>query len=160
MKLFMMVMVVLFIYLPIQCYFFYTNWPNPFYSYTFSRTHQPTWGAVLYLHIYTFPQFQYWNWSPISLAILLFFWYGVTNEAINGYRVGLLRVGFGRCWPILKEPYVSKKRNAGTRPSKASWLQNLDLVSRAVNYMDGKNKDGTEKITTVKSQVNQSTQSR
>jgi pheromone a factor receptor len=149
-KLFLMVLVVLLLYLPILCYFFYTNWPAPFYPYSFARTHPKTWGAILYLHIAEFPAFQYWNWSPITLAFLLFFWYGITNEAINSYREGLVKIGFGKIWPILREPYVPRRSTNGSSPSRASWLNKFDMVSKAVSYMDTVKKDTTN---TTKSQT-------
>jgi pheromone a factor receptor len=145
-----MAVIVLLLYMPLLCYFFYIDWPAPFYPYSFKRVHGPLWNVALFLHIDDYPEFQYLNWSPVALGFLIFFFYGVTTEAINRYREGLLKLGLGHLWPVLKEPYVPSRSKTGSTfsTSRSSWLQKFDVMSKAVNYMDSRKDAGSQENST------------
>ncbi|KAG0652332.1 Pheromone a factor receptor [Hyphodiscus hymeniophilus] len=108
-KLFTMTVVLLIIYLPVLGYFFYTNVRGGFGPYSYSRIHNPMiWNQIIYFHTADYPETQYWAWFPITFAYILFFWYGLTYEAIECYRRTLAFCGFAKIWPSLNHPHQSK----------------------------------------------------
>lgn len=137
-KLFAMTSVVLIIYLPVICYFFYTNIPNPFVAYSWNRIHNPVvWNYVIYFHTADYPDVQYWPWVPIGLAFILFFWYGLTYEAIECYRRFLVICGLGKFWPTLREPYQRKRNTRASMSTRQSWVAKFDMLEKAAKYLDG-----------------------
>jgi hypothetical protein len=144
-KLFTLAVILLLIYLPAVCYFFYTNIPDPFVPYSWSRIHNSmAWDQILYLHTADFPDVQYWPWVPVGLSYILFFWYGFSHEAIECYRNGLILCGFANYCPILKRPHEPRRRNRSNISSRKSWLAKFDFIERTVVYLDGtKNRSQT-----------------
>ncbi|XWW96973.1 hypothetical protein V2A60_004953 [Cordyceps javanica] len=67
---------------------------------------QPPWGAILFLPSSAI-SFGSLNNGYISIitAIPIFIFFGMTKDAMNSYRVILLRLGLGRIWPSLHNEY-------------------------------------------------------
>jgi pheromone a factor receptor len=139
-KLFFMSCSILLVYLPVECYFFYFNMPDPFVPYSWSRIHDPaSWNLVLYFHTSEEPAAQFLSWPGVSIGFLVFLWYGLNIEAIEKYIYCAVKCGFARIWPILTEPYQPRRRGSAGG-SRTTWTSHFDVISKAVQYLDGARK--------------------
>lgn len=64
------------------------------------------------------------NYIPTLTAIVIFFVFGTTTEALNDYRKMLLCFGLGYIFPKLRQEYVPDTRRSGRR----SWLSSLSRI--------------------------------
>lgn len=101
MRLYILCVVWIVVYIPIEVYLIYTNAEvlsdKP---YSWSQTHShfdtivlvPSGGEVFY---------DRWVWLGSGIAVFVFFGFG--RDALNMYRAGLLALGLGRLFPSLKQ---------------------------------------------------------
>ncbi|RFU24072.1 hypothetical protein B7463_g12266, partial [Scytalidium lignicola] len=139
-KLFMLSLSLLIIYLPVMFYFLYVNMKgsSPWIPYSFSRIHDPaTWEPIIFLSLEDAPDLQWDGWLPISMGFLIVFFYGIGDEAIEIYRDFLVKLGFGKIWPSLKQP---RQRRRGPT---SGWTHRFNLVHRAMKYFD-KSRQGSD----------------
>lgn len=64
------------------------------------------------------------NYIPTLTAIVIFFVFGTTTEALNDYRKMLLFFGLGYVLPRLRQEYSPDRRRSGRR----SWLSSLSKI--------------------------------
>ncbi|KAJ2905937.1 hypothetical protein MKZ38_003725 [Zalerion maritima] len=98
-----------------------------FGPFSFSKNHgplyntavlMPVWGMTWYDHSW------YWVWSIQTIPVFWFF--GLTKDAVNMYRHGALIMGLGKLFPRLYEEYDPdrSRRLSGSQgsSSKRSWV--------------------------------------
>ena len=148
-KLFIIACFLLVVLVPIEAYCFYVNIPKTINNYSFSRTHDPlAWNAVVFFSTSDIPNLQYYGWFTIALCFQVFAFFGFTNESIDSYRKGLVRLGFGFIWPSLKESRESRRlRMLSERGSTSTLSGHFDLVGKALKYFEGSRK--SSQATTV-----------
>ncbi len=124
------------IYFPIQCTFVYRAIPLPLEPYSWSRVHDPaSWNPILYYHTSDAPLLQYNNWGSIGMGLVMFLYFGFNDESIDTYRRWMVKIGFGKVWPSLKEP--RRRRGSSSMGSRGSFGSHFDLVGEAMRYFDG-----------------------
>jgi pheromone a factor receptor len=123
-RLFYMALSILIPYLPLTIYFSIDNLISslPLRAYNFSAAHNPeTWWLVPPV---TSDQvgfaFQNVAYIPILTAIPIFWFFGLTKDAVNTYRRYLLVVGVGRLFPRLYQEYDPDARLYATG-SSSKW---------------------------------------
>jgi hypothetical protein len=123
------------VYFPVNAYIFYLNLPSPFIPYSWSRVHAPElWDPIIYYTTASQPTLQYFNWCGIAMAFLAFFFYGMSNDAIDLYKGWAVKLGFTKCFPSLARPREVEVRRGSA--SRGSWSSHFDLVSKAIHYFD------------------------
>jgi hypothetical protein len=131
MKLVILAFLLVFCYIPISCIFFKNSLPKGgITSYSWGRNHAPGWGGV-YLDTleHAGKHFQYLGWASIAWNILMFFFFGLNDAAIDTYRFLLVKMGMGKIWPSLRRPRQPRRRGTSTIHKIASWLLNkLDFI--------------------------------
>ena len=120
-----MSLILLVIFLPVQCYIFYRNAAFPLQPYSWSIIHGKGWWNILLIPTYGSVTFD--RWVRIALGFTVFFCFGLGQDAMTMYRTWLLKMGLGRIFPRLRreqlpthmhrssggrfESYSSKARN-------------------------------------------------
>lgn len=114
-------------YVPLQMAFFVINLketltlltPYDYYAIHFIPYPYP-WKAIIFLPSWDM-DFATLNqpWVAIVTTIPIVMFFGMTQDAIDAYRGFLVQLGFGFCFPKLKDPYKPKPRSNET--SKRSW---------------------------------------
>jgi hypothetical protein len=141
-KLAIIALAILIIYLPVQILFIFRALPRYWVPYDWNRIHNSAyWGTISYYHTQDVPLLQYSGWATISYGFVLLPFYGFNDEAISAYRRWLVVIGFGKCFPSLKEPYRPRGRGelftgsqSQSRSSEPSGR--FDLVAKAMSYFD------------------------
>jgi pheromone a factor receptor len=131
MKLVILVFLLAFCYIPISCIFFKNSFPKGgITSYSWGRNHAPGWGDIYFDTLWHAGKlFQYIGWASIAWNILMFFFFGLNDAAIDTYRLLLVKLGMGKIWPSLRRPGQSHRRGTSTIHKIASWLLNkLDVI--------------------------------
>jgi hypothetical protein len=143
-KLAMIAMAILLVYLPIQVLFIFRSVPHFWVPYDWDRIHNPKyWGTISYYHTQDAPLLQYSGWAAISYGFLMLPFYGFNDEAICTYRRWLVMIGFGSCFPSLKEPYRPRGSGGSSFGSGSSTLGRFDIVDRAMKYFDTESHPGS-----------------
>lgn len=92
-------------YIPVECYVLYFNFNNmdP-EGYSWASVHDPEkWNEILMVPSGGSIIYNRWVWVSCGLIVFVFFGFG--KDAINMYRTGLLAVGFGKLFPSLRREY-------------------------------------------------------
>ncbi|KAB5558404.1 pheromone A receptor-domain-containing protein [Coniochaeta sp. 2T2.1] len=126
-KLFFMCISTMAPFFPIQMLFLYTNIAGGLKNlrpYDFKTIHNPaTFNLVTFR---TSPAMSFLemnrNYICIITVVPLFWYFGLTKEAINVYRVYCLNLGLGRFWPKLHEEYEPDRTRTNT---VRSWGANI-----------------------------------
>jgi pheromone a factor receptor len=116
------------IYTPMNIYHFYSNVNIEYYTYSWDAVHTSNWNDILYVPVIGLRTLD--RWSFIGMAYLVFIFFGTGNDALEIYRVGLVKMGFSRIFPQLKEP----RQRRGS--SDQTWSSRLSLISRARSYFE------------------------
>ncbi|KKA28697.1 hypothetical protein TD95_003429 [Thielaviopsis punctulata] len=125
-RLYLMSLSILIPYLPCALYVVASNLRAiiPFREYDFKKLHGVgelgTWNTVIYFvdeWALSFPMNYCWVYPLFALPIFLFF--GLSTDAINEYRVALVKCGFAKIWPGLLEEY------SPYRTYQPSWLGSI-----------------------------------
>lgn len=108
-RLFLMALMLLLIFLPVQFYILAVNLSYPHRPYSWSAVHSPDWSSIIMIP--TGGQVAFDRWIRVSSGFLVFLFFGTGTEAMSMYRKWLLRLGFGHCFPRLAHP----RRTSGAR---------------------------------------------
>jgi pheromone a factor receptor len=94
-------------YVPVECYVLYFNINNLAREpYSWSSTHDPqTWKEIIMVPSGGTFTYTRWIWLSCGFAVFVFFGFG--RDAVNMYRTGLLAIGLGRIFPSLRQDYRS-----------------------------------------------------
>ncbi|KAH7349483.1 pheromone receptor [Plectosphaerella cucumerina] len=115
-RLYLLTLTILIPYVPISCAFAALNISQniPIRGFNFHKIHfeaEPfPWNSVLLVPSTELP-FVFLNakYIPIFSGLLILFFFGGTQDAINDYRRVLVALGLGRIFPILYEEYHRDK---------------------------------------------------
>lgn len=93
------------------------------------------------------------------MAFTMFVFFGFNDEAVDSYRRGLVQCGAGRIWPSLKlsreqrwESSSGGSNGRGSATGSSRWSSlgsHLDLVSKAMKYLDGDKRKGSSSASTA-----------
>ena len=130
-KLFFMCMSTMVLFLPLQIFFLYMNIKaglDSLMPYDFKKIHDsPMFDLVTFT---TSPGMGFLDMNSNYVAIVtvgpLFWYFGLTKEAINIYRVYCLNIGLGRLFPRLREEYNPDRSRGGSK----SWVQKISGALR------------------------------
>ncbi|KAF4457563.1 pheromone a factor receptor [Fusarium austroafricanum] len=120
-RLYLMVLAILIPYLPLVIALAVLNMLKAFplesfdYSLIHDRTFPYPWSSIIFVPSSSV-NFGYLNncYIDILSAIPVVFFFGMTKDAMNSYRRGLLFFGFGRCFPKLHEEYDPDRTTYGS----------------------------------------------
>lgn len=85
----------------------------------------PPWGMTFWDH--------HWYWVWVLHAVPIFWFFGLTKDAVNIYRVGALKLGLGTLYPSLHDEYdPDKSRRSGGSGSR-SWR--IRLANKIKNHL-------------------------
>jgi hypothetical protein len=119
------------IYTPISIWFFYINVNIPLTTYRWDEVHNSvTSNSVVYLPAqgpYTFD-----HYIPGAMAIFVFVFFGMGEDATNIYQAISVKCGLGYCFPSL----LRERRRSREEGKKTSWLGKLSLVMVGKKYFD------------------------
>lgn len=133
-KLYFMCMSTMVLILPLQMFFLYTNIAaglDNLMPYDFAKIHNPaTFNLITFK---TTPGISFLemnsNYVAIVTCLPLFWFFGLTKEAINTYRVYSLNLGLGILFPRLHEEYdPDRSRNTN---QNMSWRQKISGVLKS-----------------------------
>jgi pheromone a factor receptor len=131
-KLYLLAVVIMVPYFPIEMLFLYSNIMNGLHNlqpYNFAKTHNsPSFTRITYSS-YAETDFVEMNHNYIAIltVIPIFWFFGVTKEAVNTYRVYGLALGLGKWFPKLHDEYDPDRTRTG--PSTRSWSWGAQLGS-------------------------------
>lgn len=98
--------------------------------YSWSRIHGPSWGHIILIPTVGSVTFDRWIQLAVGLTVFVFF--GLGNDAMSMYRRWLLKMGFGKLFPTLRQRTQTSER----RPSTGSETDSFS--SRAYTFVKGK----------------------
>ncbi|ELR09478.1 hypothetical protein GMDG_00660 [Pseudogymnoascus destructans 20631-21] len=129
-RLFLLSLLLLFIYLPLNIYWFYTNLTQlPFEPYSWSAIHDPTrWESIPYvpaMGVFTFDRYV-----PAAMALFVFAFFGVGTEARRIYAAMAMGLGLGKCFPRL----LQERRPSVDGGNGGGW-DKLSLVAFGKRYV-------------------------
>ncbi|OBT61629.1 hypothetical protein VE03_08839 [Pseudogymnoascus sp. 23342-1-I1] len=145
-RLFILSLLLLFLYLPLNIFFFYTNVAQHREPYSWHRVHPPSWGLVPYLPamgIFTFDRYV-----PVVMAVFVFAFFGTGTEARRIYAAIGIAVGLGSCFPRLLQERRPSTDGVG---EKRGWMDKLSLVSLGKRYFAKFSSRGSEAATEMTS---------
>jgi len=96
-RLFVLSLVLLVINLPLTFYVFYRNLDQPLTTYDWDLVHGKGWNYILRVPSYDIVQFD--RWVSVGAGYILFFVFGMGNDALKMYRGWLDTIGLGRYLP-------------------------------------------------------------
>lgn len=134
-KLFLMTMVILVPFFPMQMFWLYSNIVsglNDLQPYDFHRIHSS--GTFNLVTFTTSDKMSFvemnMNYVAILSVIPIAWFFAATKDAINTYRVYLLALGMGRFFPKLHVEYEpDRTRSSGPR----SWGQQISNILKSSN---------------------------
>ena len=104
MRLYIICIVWIVCYIPVECYTLYLNFNGQHDSYSWSSTHDPeNWAVIIMVPSGGKAMFARWLWLSCGFVVFVFFGFG--RDAVNMYRTALLAIGLGRMFPSLKQDY-------------------------------------------------------
>ena len=98
--------------------------------YSWSRIHGPSWWHIILIPTVGSVTFDRWIQLAVGLTVFVFF--GLGNDAMSMYRRWLLKLGFGKVFPALRQQTQASDR----RPSTGS--ETGSFSSRAYTFVKGK----------------------
>jgi len=101
MRLFLIALIFIIVCLPVQLYVFYRNCAVPHLPYSWDLVHSPEWWHIFMVPTDGMVPFDRWIW--LGCGFLVFFFFGLGKDATKMYRRWLIKLGFGRIFPTLKE---------------------------------------------------------
>ncbi|KAF8861901.1 STE3-domain-containing protein [Acephala macrosclerotiorum] len=158
-KLVLITLSLIVIYLPIQMVLFFKVLPTDLVSYSWSRVHDPTiWNPIEYFHTGDYPNIQYNGWAGVGVAFLLWAFFGFNDDAVDTYRLWMVKMGLAHFWPSLKNTREARRamRNSrrGSSVTGVSLSSSLDLVGKVMKYFDGDLRRVSDGTTIVNRQSN------
>ena len=68
----------------------------------------------------------------------MFLFFGFNDEAIDTYRGWLVKLGFAKIWPSLREPRLPPglRERSGSSSSGSTFSSHFDLVGKAMKHFD------------------------
>jgi pheromone a factor receptor len=133
-KLFFMCISILVPFFPMQMFWLYGNIMAAVATlqpYDFNKSHNrsSTFNLVTFTTSQGVSFFEMnTNYIPILTVLPLFWFFGVTKEAVNIYRVYLLNIGLGKWFPKLHEEYDPDRTRDG---SQRSWGQQISVFLKS-----------------------------
>lgn len=99
-RLFILSIMLILVFLPLQIYTFTRNLEYGVIGYHWSWTHPEGWGFIQIMP--TFGVVFWDKWIQGGSGILLFFLFGIGDDALKMYRLWLRKCGFGKIFPAIK----------------------------------------------------------
>ncbi|MCJ1351119.1 MAG: a-factor receptor [Icmadophila ericetorum] len=126
-------MSILLIFLPSEAYILYKNAEFPLETYSWAAIHGSEWGTIIEEPSSGTVIFD--RWIRIAAGFLIFFSFGLGNEATSIYRRWLIKFGFAKIFPSLGRPRVSRQNfNSSTNTSsKESYASKFKLWARRIS---------------------------
>ncbi|OBT89330.1 hypothetical protein VE02_01402 [Pseudogymnoascus sp. 03VT05] len=153
-RLLIMSLLLLFIYLPLNIYWFYVNLAQPLEPYSWSAVHEPVnWEIIPYvpaMGVFTFDRYV-----PAAMALFVFAFFGVGTDARRIYAAICVALGFGKCFPRLLQ-----ERRPSVDGGKGGWLDKLSLVALGKRYFAKFGNRGSQAATEMTSTTTQHSSSR
>lgn len=118
-------------YLPIQLTLFVLRIIQsiPLLPYDFNRVHSETWGMIIFIPSTMLDETALLSdYIPIITVIPIFWFFGLTKDAINTYRTYLVAIGLGRVFPGLNEEYDPDRRGNTTASSFSRFRTQLTSI--------------------------------
>lgn len=125
-RLFIMSLLLLLIYLPLNIYWFYANLSQPLEPYSWAAIHASSARDIVFLPalgIFTFDRYV-----PVAMSLFVFAFFGVGTEARGIYAAMARGLGLGMCFPRL-----GRERRPST-DGRGGWLDRLSLVAGGKRY--------------------------
>lgn len=99
MRLFGMAFTLILVIFPVECFVLYKNAANNLSPYSWSRIHGlDAWAVTM---VPTKGSVSFDRWIQIGAGIFVFIFFGMGQDAMKGYKKGLLMMGLGRVFPSL-----------------------------------------------------------
>lgn len=99
-RLFLLSMVLLVIFIPLQFYVLFRNSVEPpLIPYSWDQTHGPQWQDIMLIP--TGGKVYYDRWFQLALGFGVFIFFGFGHDAQTMYRKWLLKAGLGQVFPCL-----------------------------------------------------------
>ncbi|KFX92788.1 hypothetical protein V490_05181 [Pseudogymnoascus sp. VKM F-3557] len=144
-RLFIMSLLLLLIYLPLNIFWFYANISQsiPLEPYSWAAAHDAaTWNVIPYLPaigVFTFDRYV-----PAAMALFVFAFFGTGTEARRIYAGIATACGLAKCFTRLKQ-----ERRPSKDAGEGGWLERLSLVAVGKRYFAklssrGGSRDATE----------------
>ena len=128
-----MSLILLAIFLPVQCYIFYRNATFPLQPYSWSIIHGKEWWDIFLIPTYGSVTFD--RWVRIALGFTVFFCFGLGQDAMMMYRTWLLKMGLGRIFPKLRREQLLTHMHPSSRSRFGSYSSKArDYVARKFSY--------------------------
>ena len=99
--------------------------------YSWSRIHGPSWWRIILIPTVGSVTFDRWIQLAVGLTVFVFF--GLGNDAMSMYRRWLIKLGFGKFFPALRQ---RAQTSGDRRPSTGSETDSFS--SRAYTFVKGK----------------------
>ena len=131
-RLFIMALILVVGFFPVEVYIFYRNVAFPFVPYSFKAIHGESWWQVVKVPTFGVETFD--RWIQIACGFIIFMFFGFGADATKMYRRWLVKMGFAKLFPHLDETSTSQKRakpNAAN-PSSRSRLSSLGSKARLI----------------------------
>ena len=88
---------------PVECFILYKNAANTLSPYSWSRIHGlESWAIIM---VPTEGSVSFDRWIQIGAGFFVFFFFGMGQDAMKGYKKGLLKLGFGSIFPSLRREH-------------------------------------------------------
>lgn len=119
MRLYVLCLVFVLAFLPLQVYVLYLNLSEPQGAFSWSDTHSAhDWNKIIMVPSDGAVRFDRWIWLTVGIVVFIFF--GLGKEAVSMYRSGMLAMGLGRIFPSLRPDHDNSNSTAGTISSYGS----------------------------------------
>ncbi len=138
------------VYLPVQISFLFRSFPAEWVPYSWDDVHSAqNWNPIIYYRTSDLPLLQYNGWTSISMSATMFLYFGFGDDAIDTYRGWLVKLGFAKIWPSLRESRVSRhlRQRSGSGSTFSSISNHLDLVGKALKHFDSGSRKDSERTT-------------
>lgn len=135
-KLYLLALVILVPYFPIEMLFLYSNIMNGLHDlqpYNFVKTHSSPGFTRITYHTYAETDFVEMNHNYIAIltVIPIFWFFGVTKEAVNTYRVYGLALGLGKWFPKLHDEYDPDRTSTAASTKSMGWGAQLGSLLKS-----------------------------
>ncbi|RKF73827.1 Pheromone a factor receptor [Golovinomyces cichoracearum] len=137
-KLYVMAIIIIAIYFPVQFIFILRFVPTHYERRTFALEDSKDWNLPSFYHTSYDPQIQYQPWAYISINLLMFLFYGISEEAQSLYWRALQKIGLGKIFPIFNGPLPCR--------SSKSPLVYGDLVGLITRWFERRKQNDLEKF--------------
>jgi pheromone a factor receptor len=140
-RLFVLSLILLVVYLPMNGFVFFENMNHPLLSYSWSAVHGPDWWTIYMVPTGGIVRFD--RWICIISGFVIFLFFGLGKDALDMYRCWLVMIGLGRCFPSLEHPrgtqthYDSSGSSSFGNPSRQKWTKNSQITFTTTTSSDG-----------------------